>query len=73
MGKTKVTNEEQNAQDVPAFAKELLEKGTVVLKAKTREELAEMVNEIPADCKFAASVIGYSYETDLFTLRVDKV
>ena len=57
----------------PAFVKELLEKGTAVLTAKTRDELAEMVNDIPADVRYGAGAVGFNYETGDFTLRVDII
>lgn len=55
----------------PAFVKELLEKGTAILTAKTRDELAEMVNDIPADVRYGAGAVGFNHETGDFTLRVD--
>ena len=55
----------------PAFVEELLKNGTVIMTAKTREELAEMVNDIPADCKYMAGAVGFNPETGVFSLRVD--
>ena len=55
----------------PAFIKELLEKGTAILTAKTRDELAEMVNEIPANVKYGAGAVGYNPETGDYSLRID--
>ena len=55
----------------PAFVEELLKNGTAVLTAKTRDELAEMVNDIPADVRYAAGAVGFNPETGAFTLRVD--
>jgi hypothetical protein len=57
----------------PAFVKELLEKGTAILTAKTRDELAEMVNDIPADVRYGAGAVGFNHETGDFTLRVDII
>ena len=45
---SKKTDNEQ-----PKYIGELLKNGTAVLSAKTRDELAEMLNDIPADCKYA--------------------
>ena len=42
-----------------------------VLTAKTREELAEMVNDIPADVKYGAGAVGKNPDTGLFSLRID--
>ena len=55
----------------PPFVEELLKNGTTVLTAKTRDELAEIVNDIPADVKYAAGAVGHNTETGDFTLRVD--
>ena len=55
----------------PAFIKQLLETGTTLLPAKTRDELAEMVNDIPADCSYGAGAVGYNPETGDFSLRLD--
>ena len=55
----------------PAFIQELLETGTTILTAKTRDELAEMVNDIPADCHYGAGAVGYNPETGDFSLRLD--
>ena len=52
---------------------ELLEKGQVTLKAKTRDELAAMVNDIPADVKYCAGAVGQNFDEGCFTLRIDKL
>lgn len=55
----------------PAFIKQLLETGTTILTAKSRDELAEMVNDIPVDCSYMAGAVGFNPETGLFSLRLD--
>ena len=65
----KTENTEQTQQ--PDFVKELLDNGTAILTAKTRDELAEMVNNIPADCSYGAGAVGYNPETGDFSLRLD--
>lgn len=55
----------------PDYVAELLLNGTVTITAKSREELAEMVNEIPADCSYGAGAVGRNPETGVFTLRID--
>jgi hypothetical protein len=67
---SKKTTETTETQQ-PAFVEELLKNGTAVLTAKTRDELAEMVNDIPADVRYAAGAVGHNPETGVFTLRVD--
>ncbi len=55
----------------PDFVGDLLLNGTAILTAKTRDELAEMVNEIPANVKYAVGAVGYNPDKGVFTLRVD--
>ena len=55
----------------PSYIEELLRNGTAILTAKTRDELAEMVNDIPANVRYGAGAAGYNPETGAFTLRVD--
>jgi hypothetical protein len=55
----------------PAHVAELLLNGTAILTAKTRDELAEIVNEIPADCSYGAGAVGYDMDRGVFTLRID--
>lgn len=55
----------------PPFVEELLKNGTAILTAKTRDELTEMVNDIPADVRYGAGAVGFNNETGDFTLRVD--
>lgn len=66
----KATDEEQQQ---PAYVEELLKNGTAILTAKTRDELAEMVNDIPANVRYGAGAAGYNPETGAFTLRVDII
>ena len=65
---SKKTDNEQ-----PKYIGELLKNGTAVLSAKTRDELAEMVNEIPADCKYAVGAVGRSHDGCTYTLQVDII
>lgn len=55
----------------PSWVEELLKNGTTVLEAKTRDELAEMVNDIPADCKYSVGAVGRKADGSAYTLRVD--
>ena len=63
---------EQSANIQPAYVKELLEKGVVVLSGRSREELAEMLDNIPADCSYYAGCITKSYDTGLYRLQVNR-
>ena len=71
MSKNKDTKQPDVKQ--PDYMEELLEKGQVTLKAKTRDELAAMVNDIPADVKYCAGAVGQNFDEGCFTLRIDKL
>ena len=55
----------------PDYMAELLLNGTVTLTANTPEELAEMVDNIPAECHYGAGAVGKDRETGVFSLRLD--
>ena len=61
--------DQQNEQ--PAYVADLLLNGTTVLEAPTREALAEMVNDIPAECKYMVGAVGYNGSA--YTLQVDII
>lgn len=65
------TTKDQTGQ--PKYIEELLKNGTTVLQANTREELAEMVNEIPADCRYMVGAVGRTRDNGTYTLRVDII
>ena len=65
----KTENTEQTQQ--PAFVKELLDNGTAILTAKTRDELAAMVNDIPADVHYGAGAVSHDSESGVYRLRID--
>ena len=69
MSKNKDTKQPDVKQ--PDYVEELLKNGYVTLKAKTRDELAEMVNDIPADIKYGVGCVGQNFEEGCFTLRID--
>jgi len=50
---------------------DLLKNGTAVLEAPTREALAELVDNIPADCKYCVGAVGRKQDGSAYTLRVD--
>ena len=57
----------------PELVGELLENGTVTLTAKSREEINDMLAEIPADCSYGAGAIGKNPETGDYSLRLDII
>ena len=54
-----------------AIYDDLLKNGTAILEAPTREELAELVNGIPADCKYCVGAVGRKQDGSAYTLGVD--
>ena len=70
--------EEQKAEGTterkhPSPYDELLKNGTAILEAPTREALAELVDNIPADCKYAVGAVGRKGDGSAYTIRVDIV
>ena len=65
---SKKTDEQQ-----PTYVEELLKNGTAVLSAKSRDELAEMVNGIPADVRYAVGAVGRKQDGSAYTLRIDII
>ena len=76
MSKTQTPKSEQveTAESTqPSVYDDLLKNGTAILEAPTREELAELVNGIPADCKYCVGAVGRKQDGSAYTLRVDIV
>ena len=61
------------AKQQPSYIQELLEKGTVILRAASRDEFGEMINTIPASVRYAAGAIGKNPTTGLYQLRIDII
>ena len=57
----------------PSVYDDLLKNGTAVLEAPTPEDLAEMVNGIPADVRYAVGAVGRKQDGSAYTLRVDII
>ena len=55
----------------PTVYDDLLKNGTAVLSAPSREELTELVNNIPADCKYAVGAVGRTQDGSAYTIQVD--
>ena len=62
---------EQPANIEPAYVKELLEKGVVVLSGRTREELNEMLQSIPADLPYYTGAVAFYYDKGLYRIQVN--
>ena len=57
----------------PSVYDDLLKNGTAILVAPTREALAELVDNIPADCKYCVGAVGRKGDGSAFTIQVDIV
>ena len=66
-----VQNPEEQTQQ-PAYVKELLEKGVVVLSGRSREELNEMLQSIPADLPYYTGAVAFYYDKGLYRLQVNR-
>ena len=64
-----VESPKENKQ--PTVYDDLLKNGTAILEAPTREALAELVDNIPADCKYYVGAVGRKQDGSAYTLRVD--
>lgn len=62
------TNEETQQ---PSVYDDLLKNGTAVLEAPTREALTELVDGIPAECKYMVGAVGHNGSA--YTLQVDII
>jgi hypothetical protein len=67
--KKKNQTEQQAAQ--PDYVADLLKNGTTTITAPTREELAEMLDQIPADVRIGTGAVGQNRYTGLFSIRID--
>jgi hypothetical protein len=65
------TTKEETQQ--PSVLDDLLKNGTAILKAPTREALAELVDNIPADVRYAVGAVGKKQDGSAYTLRVDII
>lgn len=74
MKKTKTeAPQEQQAASQPDYVADLLKNGTTTLTAQTRDELAEMLDQIPADVRVGAGAVGQNRDTGLFSIRIDII
>ena len=73
----KATQTSENVETVesaqPTVYDDLLKNGSAILEAPTREALAELVDNIPADCKYCVGAVGRKGDGSAYTIRVDIV
>lgn len=63
----------RKAKKQPSYVDELLSNGSVVVSANTRDELTEIVSNLPATCRYAVGAVGKNNDSGLFTLRIDLI
>ena len=63
----------KKANTQPVYVTELLEKGTTVITATSREALADIINHLAIPCRYAAGAVGKNRDTGIFSLRLDKI
>ena len=61
------------ADSQPPCIAELLLNGTAIIEAPTREALAELVDNIPVDVRYAVGAVGRKADGSVYTLQVDIV
>lgn len=66
-----VTEQPEPEDNRPAYVKELLEKGAVVIFGRTEGELNDMLANIPSDIDFTAGAIGYYISKGLYRIQLN--
>lgn len=57
----------------PAYVEDLLKNGTTTLGAKNRDDLVEMLNNLPSDIKYSIGAVGFNPLYGTYSLRVDLI
>ena len=57
----------------PPVYDDLLKNGTAILEAPTREALSELVDNIPADCRYTVGAVGRKQDGSAYTIRVEII
>ena len=63
----------QPAKKTPAFVEELLKNGTTTIKAQHRDELDNMLSDIPDNVRYYTGAVARESETGIYVLRLDIV
>jgi hypothetical protein len=65
--------QQKKQPEQPGYVEELLTRGTVILRAASRDEFGEMIDTIPASVRYSAGAIGKNRTSGLFELRLDVI
>ena len=68
-----MTMSKKNETQQPSVYDEMLKNGKAVLEAPTREALAELVDNIPADCKYRVGCVGRKQDGSAYTIQVEII
>ena len=68
-----MTMSKKNETQQPSVYDELLKNGKAVLEAPTREALAELVDNILADCKYRVACVGRKQDGSAYTIQVESI
>lgn len=71
--KKETKTEAPQEQSQPDYVADLLKNGTTTLTAPTRDELGEMLDQIPADVRIGAGAVGQNRDTGIFSIRIDII
>lgn len=66
-----MSNEKEN--EAQGVYDELLKNGEAILSANTRDELAELVNNIPAESRYAVGAVGQTRDLGKYTIQVNLI
>lgn len=66
-----MSNEKEN--EAQGVYDELLKNGEAILSANTREELAELINNIPAESRYAVGAVGRTRDGSKYTIQVNLI
>ena len=70
---SKSKSEQRADEQQPDYVAELLKNGTATLSAPSREALAEMVDNIPAETKYMVGAVGRCQDGSAYTLQVNII
>lgn len=66
-----VSGNAAEATQQPSPYDDLLKNGTAILEAPTHDKLIELVENIPADCKYSVGAVGRTRDGSAYTIRID--
>lgn len=68
-----MSNTKTKEPQQPSVYDELQKNGKAVLEAPTREALAELIDNIPANVKYRVGCVGCKHDATAFTIQVEII